>query len=242
MNLDIRDLVMTYGGQDALNGLSISLQDIHSLVVIGPSGGGKSTLLRVLAGLEKPNNGEVIVNGTSIIFEEKWLRGYRKQTGVVFQAYNLFPHWTSLQNITVPLVKVHGMGSAEATKLALELMTQFGLADHAHKTPAQLSGGQQQRIAIARALAIQPAILLLDEPTSALDPQLTHEVLDMILELKKQRRDLILVTHEMAFARIAADYVLYIDGGKLVEHGPAERLFANPQTVQLRAFLQHILS
>ena len=233
---------MTYDGQDALNGLSISLKDIHSLVVIGPSGGGKSTLLRVLAGLERPNRGKVIVNGTPLVFEEKWLRGYRKQTGVVFQAYNLFPHWTSLQNITVPLVKVHGMGFDAAEKLALELMTQFGLADHAHKTPAQLSGGQQQRIAIARALAIQPAILLLDEPTSALDPQLTHEVLDMILALKEQRRDLILVTHEMAFARIAADYVLYIDGGRLVEHGSADVLFTNPQTPELNAFLEHILS
>ncbi len=242
MNLDIRDLVMTYGGQDALNGLSVSLEDLHSLVVIGPSGGGKSTLLRVLAGLERPNGGAVTVNSTALVFEEKWLRGYRKQTGVVFQAYNLFPHWTSLQNITMPLVKVHGIGAAEATKLALDLMTQFGLVDHAHKTPTQLSGGQQQRIAIARALAIQPAILLLDEPTSALDPQLTHEVLDMILALKQQRRDLILVTHEMAFARIAADHVLYIDGGKLVEHGPAEQLFTAPQTPELRAFLQHILS
>ncbi len=134
------------------------------------------------------------------------------------------------------------MGFDAAEKLALELMTQFGLADHAHKTPAQLSGGQQQRIAIARALAIQPAILLLDEPTSALDPQLTHEVLDMILALKEQRRDLILVTHEMAFARIAADYVLYIDGGRLVEHGSADVLFTNPQTPELNAFLEHILS
>lgn len=239
MNLDVHNLTMTYDGQDALDGLSVSLQDVQSLVIIGPSGGGKSTFLRVLAGLETPAQGEVTFNGIHMIFEEKWLREYRKQIGVVFQAYNLFPHWTSLQNIVMPLVKVHAIPQSTAEETALALMERFGLAEHAHKTPAQLSGGQQQRIAIARAMAINPNLLLLDEPTSALDPQLTHEVLDMVLELKNSGTNLILVTHEMAFARGAADHVLFIGEGKVIEHGRADPFFRQPSTPALRDFLQH---
>ncbi|NSW53749.1 MAG: amino acid ABC transporter ATP-binding protein [Anaerolineae bacterium] len=239
MNLDVHDLTMTYDGQDALDGLSVSLRDVQSLVIIGPSGGGKSTFLRVLAGLETPARGAVTFNGIRMVFEEKWLREYRKQIGVVFQAYNLFPHWTSLQNIVMPLVKVHAVPHKTAEDTALALMERFGLAEHAHKTPAQLSGGQQQRIAIARAMAINPNLLLLDEPTSALDPQLTREVLDMILELKNSGTNLILVTHEMAFARGAADHVLFIGEGKVIEHGRSLPFFRQPSTPALRDFLQH---
>ena len=240
MNLDVRDLTMTYDEQDALDGLSVKLTDIQSLVVIGPSGGGKSTFLRVLAGLEIPAMVQVDFNGESLVFTEKWLSEYRKHIGVVFQAYNLVPHWTSLQNITMPLVKVHGITPKDAKETALNLMERFGLAEHAHKTPAQLSGGQQQRIAIARAMAINPRLLLLDEPTSALDPQLTHEVLDMVLELKESGTNLVLVTHEMSFARNAADHILFISEGKAIEHGNAQHIFDEPQTPQLQDFFQHL--
>ncbi len=239
MNLDVRGLTMTYDGVNALDTLNVQLTDIQSLVVIGPSGGGKSTFLRVLAGLEKPSKGLVNFNGTQLVFDEKWLAEYRKGIGVVFQAYNLFPHWTSLQNIVMPLVKVHGDTQQTAEAKALALMNRFGLAEHAHKIPAQLSGGQQQRIAIARAMAINPNLLLLDEPTSALDPQLTNEVLEMVLELQQGGMNLILVTHEMAFARRAAEHVLYISHGKVVEHGSADEIFVKTKSEELREFLNH---
>ena len=240
MNLDVRGLTMTYDGVNALNNLSVKLNDLHSLVIIGPSGGGKSTFLRVLAGLEKPTSGHVNFDGTEMVFEEKWLAEYRKGIGVVFQAYNLFPHWTSLQNIVMPLVKVHEISSAEAEETAMSLMERFGLAEHAHKIPAQLSGGQQQRIAIARAMAINPNLLLLDEPTSALDPQLTNEVLEMVLELQQSGTNLILVTHEMSFAQRAAEHVLYISEGRVKEHGSADELFTQSHSEELGAFLNHI--
>lgn len=239
MNLDVRGLTMTYDGVNALDNLNVHLTDIQSLVVIGPSGGGKSTFLRVLAGLEKPSKGLVNFNGTQLVFDEKWLAEYRKGIGVVFQAYNLFPHWTSLQNIVMPLVKVHADTQQAAEAKALALMNRFGLAEHAHKIPAQLSGGQQQRIAIARAMAINPNLLLLDEPTSALDPQLTNEVLEMVLELQQGGMNLILVTHEMAFARRAAEHVLYISHGKVVEHGSADEIFVKTKSEELREFLNH---
>ena len=240
MNLDVQGLTMTYDEQNALDNLSVQLKDIQSLVVIGPSGGGKSTFLRVLAGLEIPNEGSVSFDEIQMTFEEKWLQEYRKHIGVVFQAYNLFPHWTSMQNITMPLVKVHGKGQKEAEETAQNLLERFGLAEHAHKIPAQLSGGQQRRIAIARAMAINPRILLLDEPTSALDPQLTHEVLDMVLELKQSGTNQILVTHEMSFARGAADQILFISEGKAIEHGPAHEFFDAPKTAELQEFFRHL--
>jgi polar amino acid transport system ATP-binding protein len=240
MNLDVRGLTMTYDGVDALNDLSVELKNIQSLVIIGPSGGGKSTFLRVLAGLEKPSSGAVNFDGIQMIFEEKWLTEYRKGIGVVFQAYNLFPHWTSLQNIVMPLVKVHGKTQKEAEATAMSLMIRFGLAEHAQKIPAQLSGGQQQRIAIARAMAINPNLLLLDEPTSALDPQLTNEVLEMVLELQESGTNLILVTHEMSFAQRAAEHVLYISRGQVTEHGSADQIFVKTQSEELNAFLNHI--
>ena len=240
MNLDVRGLTMTYDGVNALDDLDVILNDIQSLVIIGPSGGGKSTFLRVLAGLEKPSTGTVNFDGTHMVFEEKWLTEYRKGIGVVFQAYNLFPHWTSVQNIVMPLVKVHGKSQAEAEDRAMRLMSRFGLAEHAYKLPAQLSGGQQQRIAIARAMAINPNLLLLDEPTSALDPQLTNEVLEMVLELQQSGTNLILVTHEMSFASRAAEHVLYISNGKVAEHGSADEIFVNTQSEELQQFLNHI--
>ena len=237
MKLDIKNLTKIYSGQSVLDKINLKLRGVSSLVVIGPSGGGKSTLLRLLAGLELPNSGEISVNDESLSFEEKKLEAYRKTVGVVFQAYNLFPHLSALENITLPLVKVHKLSQEDADARAIELFRRFQLSEHIHKKPHQLSGGQQQRVAIARAIAIEPKVLLLDEPTSALDPALTSEVLDAILELKKENMNLILVTHEMGFARHVADYVLFVADGKILEQGTGIEVFESPQTDELKEFL-----
>ena len=202
MKLELENLSKHYGQLKVLEKVSLSLEDVHSLVFIGPSGGGKTTLLRLIAGLEKPDGGNIIINDHPVEFgSEDSLREYRKRIGMVFQAYNLFPHLTALENITLPLVKVHGYEETKAVEEALILLERFQLADQARKKPAQLSGGQKQRIAICRAVAIRPEFLLLDEPTSALDPEYTSEVLDLIGELREEGMRLVLVTHEMGFAR-----------------------------------------
>lgn len=224
-----------------LDRVSLDAMDRRSLVLVGPSGGGKSTLLRVLAGLEKPDSGSVEMDGSPVVFEEKHLREHRRGIGVVFQAFNLFPHLSALANITLPLEKVHGLSGLEAGERAMETLERFRLARHAHKRPAELSGGQKQRIAIARAIAIRPRLLLFDEPTSALDPEMTAEVLDLIEELKEEGRDFVLVTHEMGFARSVADEVAFLADGKIVESGSAEEVFAAPKSGEARVFLSRIL-
>ena len=240
MNLDIHSLTMQYETELALNNLNLSIHDLKSIAVIGPSGGGKSTLLRILAGIETPTGGHVAVNGLAIDYEEKKLREYRKRIGVVFQSYNLFPHWTALKNITVPLVKVYKMDKDEAVDAAMSLMSKFGLEEHAHKLPVQLSGGQQQRISIARAMARQPEILILDEPTSALDPQLTKEVLDMILELKEEGTNIIMATHEMVFAKKASEHVIFIDEGQVGAEDKSSNFFNAEGDSRLAYFLSHV--
>jgi len=237
MNLAIDHLTKSFGGNLVLDDISLSVRDVHSVVLIGPSGGGKSTLLRILAGLENPEAGHAEFDGVSVTCTQSW----RRSVGVVFQAFNLFPHLTALENITLPLEKVHGVGRAEARDRAMEAMRRFQLEDHAGKKPAQLSGGQKQRIAIARALAGQPRLLLFDEPTSALDPEMTAEVLDAIRELKDDGRDIVLVTHQMGFARVIGDCVAYLSGGKILEQGAAETIFGNPQTEAAQTFLSRVL-
>jgi len=237
MEINISNLNKKYGDQVVLNNLELSIKDVHSLVIIGPSGGGKSTLLRILAGLEIPEDGDITINNKNLSFNEIDLHNYRKTIGVVFQAFNLFPHLSAINNITLPLEKVHKIKKSEANLRAKTLLDRFHLEEHSHKYPSQLSGGQQQRVAIARAVALNSQFLLLDEPTSALDPALTSEVLDSILELKKEKKDLILVTHEMGFAKNVADYILFIDGGKVLESGEASSIFSNPQTPALKEFL-----
>jgi polar amino acid transport system ATP-binding protein len=195
----------------------------------------------MIAGLEAPDSGGITLDGKHIGSDEASLRAHRLHLGVVFQAYNLFPHLTALANITLPLEKVHGLAPAEAGQLARETLGRFALADHAHKKPAELSGGQKQRVAIARAIAIKPRLLLFDEPTSALDPEMTAEVLDVIEELKNEGRDFLLVTHEMGFARHVADRVAFLANGRIVEHAPAGQLFAAPQSRECRDFLARIL-
>ncbi|MBB6696546.1 amino acid ABC transporter ATP-binding protein [Clostridium algidicarnis] len=241
MKISIKNLTKSFNNKVVLDNISIELEEFHSLAIIGPSGGGKSTLLRILAGIERPDSGEIYINNKRLDFEEKKIREYRKSIGVVFQAYNLFPHLTSLENIVIPLEKIHKVKVEEATKIAEELLERFKLSEHRDKRPSKLSGGQQQRVALARALAIKSEFLLLDEPTSALDPELTSEVLAMILELEKSNKDLILVTHEMGFARQACDKLIFISGGKIKEMGDSSKVFSAPKTKELQNFLDKIL-
>lgn len=241
MKLELHDVAKRFGKHRALSSVSLQLEDVRSLVLIGPSGGGKSTLLRIIGGLEIPETGRVVVNGRSLSTSEEDLQQYRRTVGTVFQAFNLFPHLSALENITLPLEKVHGAAPAEAVERARAQLARFRLESHALKKPAELSGGQRQRVAIARALSIQPQLLLFDEPTSALDPEMTAEVLEIIEELRNEGRDLILVTHHMAFARRVGDYGVFLSDGTIVEAGPAAELFGKPKCQETAEFLGKVL-
>jgi len=241
LKLKISNLTKRFDAHQALDSVSLVLEETHSLVLIGPSGGGKTTLLRILAGLEIPDGGSVELNGETIPFDEYSLLRYRRTVGVVFQAFNLFPHLTALENIVLPLEKVHEHAPKQARDVALELLRRFQLDAHAHKKPAALSGGQRQRVAIARAVAIKPRVVLFDEPTSALDPEMTAEVLDMIEQLREAGTDLILVTHEMGFARLAADRVAFLSQGRVLEFGETKSVFDSPGTEECKRFLGTVL-
>ncbi len=241
MRLKLQNLTKRYGSNTVLDSVSLSLESINSLVLIGPSGGGKTTLLRILAGLESFEEGDITINEHNLNLPEEALLQYRRQIGMVYQAYNLFPHLTALGNIILPLVQVHNMERRAAEEHALSLLERFHLAEHAHKHPAALSGGQQQRIAICRAVAIKPEFLLLDEPTSALDPEYTSEVLDLIEELREEGMELILVTHEMGFAHNAADYILFIADGGITAHGTPEMIFDRRDNPRVTRFLDKVL-
>jgi polar amino acid transport system ATP-binding protein len=241
VKLKLDQICKRFDGHLVLERVSLELEKVHTLVLVGPSGGGKSTLLRIIAGLEFPYSGEVEVNGERVVFEEQRLLQHRRTIGTVFQAFNLFPHLTALQNITLPLEKVQRLPPAEAEQIARQLMARFRLENHAGKRPAALSGGQRQRVAIARAVAIKPRLLLFDEPTSALDPEMTSDVLDMIKELREEGRDFVLVTHEMGFARQIADQVALLADGRIVEAGAVEQIFENPIRLESRQFLAKVL-
>jgi len=241
MRIELSDIRLSFAnGIDVLDNLSYCA-DFQALAVIGPSGGGKSTLLRVVAGLIRPSAGSFRLDGTPVEWAGRGLQAYQRTIGFVFQSRGLFPHLTAVENITLPLIHVFGQSREEAEETALHYLRRFSLEKDGHKYPVELSGGQQQRIAIARAVAVRPRLLLLDEPTSALDPELTAEVLDMIAELKADGLHLILVTHEMGFAHRSCDQVLFLAGGRAVESGPADHLFAHPETPELKAFLDKIL-
>jgi len=236
MDLVVEGLVQRFGTTTVLDGVDLVTGDIRALVLVGPSCGGKTTLLRILAGLDRPVAGSVRFGTEPLPHDEAGLLAYRRRVGTVFQAYNLFPHLTALENLLLPLVHVHGLPRAEAVRRVTEPLERFQLAPHASKRPAQLSGGQKQRIAILRALVSGPERLFLDEPTSALDPEMTAEVLDMIGELKSRGTRFVLVTHEMGFARRVADTAAFVADGRVLAHGPAGELFERCPERRVRDF------
>lgn len=242
MKLEISQLRKNFGAQRAIAIDKLSISNSSTLAILGPSGGGKSTLLRIIAGLSYPDAGTIVINDQELIFNEKYLRQYRKKIGVVFQSYNLFPHLTALENIVLPLEYVQKISREEATNISIDLLKRFALDKHAEKKPHALSGGQVQRVALIRAIAIQPQLLILDEPTSALDPLMTAEVLELIIELKNEKRNIIMVSHHLQFARRIADQVLFISEGKLLEKGSPEEVFENPVSQQAKDYMSKVLA
>ncbi len=241
MTLNIRNMCKSFGSLRVFHNLNVSIHQVKSVVFLGPSGGGKTTLLRILGGLEKPDSGEITLNGRVIDYHDENLREYRKRVGMVFQNYNLFPHMTALENITVPLIKIHGVQKDHAISQAEALLSRFELITHKDKKPSQLSGGQKQRVAISRALSIQPEVLFLDEPTSSLDPEYTAEVLDIIREVEDDGIETILVTHEMGFARVAAEEVLFVGDGGVIAQGSPQDIFENPCDPRVAKFFDRVL-
>ncbi len=239
MKLETQAVTKRYGAHAALEGASFSTGgEARVTALLGPSGGGKSTLLRVLGSLLVPDAGSVCIDARTLPHDENGALAERRANGFVFQGYNLFPHLTALQNITLPLREVHGMSETQANQRALELLHRLGLEGHEEKRPSQLSGGQQQRAAIARALAPKPRLLLLDEPTSALDPVMTGEVLDVIRELAEAGQSIILATHEISFARKVADWVVFLAAGKVAESSAAADFFTRPQNELAQQYLE----
>ena len=242
MNIELSGLSKLYGATQALGGIDFRVDDpVRVLALIGPSGGGKSTLLRLLGGLEVSDEGTVSIGGDMLARDDAALLAHRRRNGYLFQAFNLFPHFTALENVMLPLTEVHEEESSAAREKAMSCLERFGLADHADKRPAEMSGGQQQRVALARAIAIRPQLLLLDEPTSALDPEMTAEVLEVIEELCRDGQQIILSTHEMGFARAVADEVVFLAEGAVIEKGTAEQIFENPRSDVVRGFLGRVM-
>jgi general L-amino acid transport system ATP-binding protein len=230
-----------FGDFQALDGINMRVGKQEVVVVIGPSGSGKSTLIRCINRLEKHDRGRIIVDGIELTDDIRNIAEVRRETGMVFQSFNLFPHLTVLDNITLAPRQVRRVPRAEAEETAMELLRRVQIPDQARKYPGQLSGGQQQRVAIARALAMKPKVVLFDEPTSALDPEMVKEVLDAMQDLARDGMTMIVVTHEMGFAREVGDRVVFMADGQIVEVGPPEHFFTNPQEERTKAFLSQIL-
>ena len=239
--IDVKNLHKSFGNHEVLKGVNEHIEKGEKVVVIGPSGSGKSTFLRCLNLLEEPTGGEIIFEGQNITAKDTDINLVRRRMGMVFQQFNLFPHLTVRENIKLAPVKLKVMTDEEADKRALELLARVGLPDKADSYPAQLSGGQQQRIAIARALAMNPDVMLFDESTSALDPEMVGEVLEIMKELADDGMTMVVVTHEMGFAREVATRVLFMDGGNIVEQNEPKEFFANPQHPRLKDFLSKVL-
>lgn len=238
MKLHIDKIVKQYEDKIVIDEISIDLKSIQALAIIGTSGSGKSTLLRLIAGLETFESGRLVVNDVSV--DETTTKEYRKKVGFVFQDHNLFSHLSIFDNIALVLEKIHGYAKEDFEEDVNKQLDYFGLGEHSHKLPHQISGGQSQRASIVRALAIKPDLILLDEPTSSLDPILTYEVLHGIKQLVEKEKDVILVTHEIGFAKSVADYVIFMDEGKIIEHGA--KILDNPKTKTLQVFLDKVLS
>jgi ABC-type polar amino acid transport system ATPase subunit len=237
----LKDVYKHFGSVKALNGITLNIEKGKVIVIIGPSGSGKSTLLRCINHLEVETKGEVWVQGQQLTRNFGRLNEIRADIGMVFQHFNLFPHLTVLENITLAQRIVRGLSAAQATVVAVEKLRRVGIEEKAACYPSQLSGGQQQRVAIARALAMNPKIMLFDEPTSALDPEMIKEVLDVMLDLVKDGMTMVVVTHEMGFARAAADEIVFMDGGQIIEQTTPHELFNNPRHDRTRLFLSQIL-
>ncbi|MBC8480588.1 MAG: amino acid ABC transporter ATP-binding protein [Candidatus Actinomarina sp.] len=235
------DVKKWYGDFQALKGISMDVAEGEVLVIAGPSGSGKSTFIRCINRLEQHQDGQIFVDGIELTNDLKNIEAIRSEVGMVFQSFNLFPHLTVLQNITLAPIWVRKKSKTEAEEKAMELLERVGIPEQADKFPGQLSGGQQQRVAIARALAMEPKIMLFDEPTSALDPEMIKEVLDVMKELAKSGMTMIVVTHEMGFAKEVADRVMLFDDGQLVEENTPEEFFNNPKSDRTKLFLSQIL-
>ena len=238
--IDIENLHKSFGDAHILKGIDLHIKEKEVVVIIGPSGSGKSTLLRCINYLERPTSGTVSVDGI-ILGGEANINDVRKEVGMVFQRFNLFPHMTVLANIMLAPMKVRQVPKEEAEERARALLARVGLADKAESYPKQLSGGQQQRVAIARALAMKPKVMLFDEPTSALDPEMVGEVLDVMKSLAKEGMTMVIVTHEMGFAREVGDRLLFVDDGRILEQGTPEAVFEHPQEERTKNFLSKVL-
>jgi general L-amino acid transport system ATP-binding protein len=240
--IEINNLNKWYGDFQALNTINLNVKEGEIIVVCGPSGSGKSTLIRCVNFLEKFQEGEIIVDGTQLTDDANKIRQVRSEVSMVFQHFNLFPHLSILDNLTLAPIWVHNETKSQSKEKALKLLDRVGIKDQAKKYPNQLSGGQQQRVAIARALCTNPKIMLFDEPTSALDPEMISEVLDVMVELAKEGITMICVTHEMGFARKVADRIIFMDYGQIIEENNPEAFFSNPESDRLRLFLDQILT
>ena len=239
--IHVNNLHKSFGKNDVLKGINEHIKKGEVVVVIGPSGSGKSTFLRCLNLLEEPTSGEIVFEGNSITDKKVDINKIREKMGMVFQQFNLFPHKTVLENLTIAPIKVKGISKAEAEKKAFELLERVGLTDKAKAYPSSLSGGQKQRIAIARALAMEPDVMLFDEPTSALDPEMVGEVLSVMKDLAKDGMTMVVVTHEMGFAKEVGDRIIFMDNGNIVEQGTPEEIFSNPKNPRTIDFLSKVL-
>ena len=239
--IEIVGVYKTFGTFQALSDVSLTVRQNERVVICGPSGSGKSTLIRCINGLEEHQRGRIVVNGIEIGSRDGAVDEIRRQVGMVFQQFNLFPHLSVLENCTLALTHVRKMQKKEAEDVALEYLAKVKIPEQARKYPGQLSGGQQQRVAIARSLCMQPKIMLFDEPTSALDPEMVKEVLDIMIRLAEDGLTMVCVTHEMGFARQVADVVVFMDGGQIVEMNSPQEFFANPRHERTRLFLSQVL-
>jgi len=240
--IQVKDLIKTFGGEvHALNGVTTDIRSGEVVCVIGPSGSGKSTFLRCLNRLEDPTRGHIIFDGVDLMDKKTNIDKHRQKMGMVFQHFNLFPHMTIMKNMTLAPMKLQGRSREDAEKEAMELLERVGLADRADAYPSQLSGGQKQRIAIVRALCMKPEVMLFDEPTSALDPEMVGEVLSVMKDLAREHMTMVVVTHEMGFAKEVADRVIFMADGKIVEENSPQELFANPKTERLKSFLSKVI-